>query len=72
LSVALEKFLSANGEDLRQLRQMSGVDHFELDIGIIIDDQMMSRCTTLRPETMAALAALNITCMVSAYRGGAI
>jgi hypothetical protein len=70
LSDAIEKFLAANSEDLRQLLQISGAEYFDLDIGVIIDDQMMSRSTVLRPETMAALAGLNITCMISAYRGG--
>lgn len=70
LSDVLEKFLAANREDLRQLREMPGVDFFELDIGATIDDGMMSRSTTLGPKLMAALAALDITCTISAYRGG--
>jgi len=70
LSAAIENFLTANGEDLRRLRRMENVEYFELDIGIIIDGEMMSRSTTLEPGAMAALSALDMTCTISAYRGG--
>ena len=70
LSATIKDFLTANEGDLRQLRKRPGVEYFELDIGVVIDDGTLSRSTTIGPEALAALAALNIACIISAYRGG--
>ncbi len=69
LSSAIEMFIAENGNNLRFLRQDGKASYQELDIGLVIDEGMLSRSLTLGPSTLSALAAMDIAYTVSAYVG---